>query len=122
MSDIFVGSALTGPTAQQRFAGPQAPARPGISAVTPRAAEIGGSAASEVTGESFSDMLFGSLNQVSALELEHSNLAVRAMVAPEEVDPHDVTIAAAQANLALSITRNVVDRVIQAYRDITNLR
>ena len=29
---------------------------------------------------------------------------------------------AAKANLSLSITKSVVDRVLQAYREITNLR
>jgi flagellar hook-basal body complex protein FliE len=38
------------------------------------------------------------------------------------VDTHDVTIAAAKANLSLSITKNVVDRVIQGYREISTLR
>jgi flagellar hook-basal body complex protein FliE len=33
-----------------------------------------------------------------------------------------VTIAQAKASLALSITKNVVDRVIRAYQDIINIR
>ncbi len=70
----------------------------------------------------FQELLIGSLNDVNAAQQEHANLAVQAIIEPDAVDPHDVTIAAAKANLALSITKNVVDRVIQAYRDITNVR
>ena len=80
----------------------------------------------DVVGQSemggFQELLFSSLNEVNHAQQEHAELAVRAIVEPDAVDPHDVTIAAARANLALSITRNVVDRVIQAYRDITNVR
>ncbi len=70
----------------------------------------------------FRDALLGSLNAVNDQQIAHEQLSVQAIVDPESVEPHDLTIAAAKATTALSITRNVVDRVIQAYRDITNLR
>jgi flagellar hook-basal body complex protein FliE len=70
----------------------------------------------------FQELLMGSLNEVNNAQQAHADLAVQAVVDPDAVDPHDVTIAGAKANLALSMTRNVVDRVIQAYRDITNVR
>ncbi|MCA1753325.1 MAG: flagellar hook-basal body complex protein FliE [Spirochaeta sp.] len=75
----------------------------------------------EATG-SFGEMVMDGLNQVNALEQQHTDLSVRAVVDPDSVNPHDVTIAAAQAEMALNITKNVVDRVVQAYRDITNVR
>ncbi len=70
----------------------------------------------------FRDVLIGSLEEVNGFERTHEQLSVQAVVNPESVEAHDLTIAAARANAALGITRNVVDRVIQAYRDITNLR
>tara|TARA_B100000614_G_scaffold69890_1_gene62099 strand:- start:686 stop:1015 length:330 start_codon:yes stop_codon:yes gene_type:complete len=76
--------------------------------------------APESTG--FRDALIGSLEEVNGAQMAHEQLSVQAVVDPESVEPHDLTIAAAKANMALGITRNVVDRVIQAYRDITNLR
>ncbi|MFP4637092.1 MAG: flagellar hook-basal body complex protein FliE [Spirochaetaceae bacterium] len=72
--------------------------------------------------QSFNEMLMSSLGDVNQAQKDHSNLAVQAVINPDEVDTHDVTIAAAKANLSLSITKNVVDRVIQGYRDITSLR
>jgi flagellar hook-basal body complex protein FliE len=77
---------------------------------------------SGVVDTGFRDALLGSLNEVNAQQTSHEQLSVQAVVDPESVDPHDLTIAAAKATTSLSITRNVVDRVIQAYRDITNLR
>jgi len=70
----------------------------------------------------FREMLIGGLEEVNGLERAHEQLSIQAVVDPESVEAHDLTIAAAKATTALSITKNVVDRVIQAYRDITNLR
>lgn len=77
---------------------------------------------SPVQPTGFRDSLMSSLEEVNGTQIAHEQLSVQAIVDPESVEPHDLTIAAAEANMALSITKNVVDRVIQAYRDITNLR
>lgn len=78
------------------------------------------SAQPEETG--FREMLIGGLEEVNGLEQAHEALSIQAVIDPDSVEAHDLTIAAAKATTALSITKNVVDRVIQAYRDITNLR
>ncbi|MFW5693643.1 MAG: flagellar hook-basal body complex protein FliE [Alkalispirochaeta sp.] len=74
------------------------------------------------TETGFRDRLIGSLGDVNDAQINHEQLSVQAVVDPDSVEAHDLTIAAAEANMTLGITRNVVDRVIQAYRDITNLR
>lgn len=80
-------------------------------------------AEAEHTGEgSFGDMLMNGLSEVSRLDRHHENLSIQAVVDPDSVNPHDVTIAASQASLALNLTRNIVDRVVQGYQEITNLR
>ncbi len=73
-------------------------------------------------GGNFGRMLVNSLNEVNNMQKEHADLTVQSITNPDSVDPHDLTIAAAKANLSLSITKNVLDRVIQAYREITNIR
>lgn len=70
----------------------------------------------------FGGMLLGALEGVSTQQQTADALAVQSIVDPDSVDPHDVTIAAAKASLSLSITKSVVDRVIQAYREIQNVR
>lgn len=70
----------------------------------------------------FGEMLFRNLEQVNSLEQTHQQLAIQSIVNPDSVNPHDVTIAASKANLALSITKAVVDRALQAYQEISNLR
>lgn len=75
-----------------------------------------------VEESSFRSALIGSLEEVNGHQTAHEALSLQAVVNPDSVEAHDLTIAAARANTSLSITRNIVDRVIQAYRDITNLR
>jgi flagellar hook-basal body complex protein FliE len=70
----------------------------------------------------FASLLLDSLNSVNEQQQTAESLAVQAVVEPESVNTHDVTIAAAKANMSLSITKSVVDRVIQAYREIQNVR
>ena len=41
---------------------------------------------------------------------------------PDEVEPHDVTIAMAQAEMSLNLTKAIVDRAVKAYNDITAMR
>jgi flagellar hook-basal body complex protein FliE len=50
------------------------------------------------------------------------NLAQQMITDPDAVDVHTVTIALAEANLALSMTKAVVDRALAAYREIINVR
>ncbi len=71
---------------------------------------------------SFGDYLAQSLTQVSDLGQRHTDLTVASILDPRSVDTHDITISAAQANLSLSLARNVIDRVIGAYRELTSLR
>lgn len=70
----------------------------------------------------FGQMLLDSLGQVNAHQQTAEQLAVAAIVDPESVNAHDVTIAEAQANMSLSIAKSVVDKVVQAYREISNVR
>ena len=73
-------------------------------------------------GGSFESLLFDSLREVDNQQQEHQALTLQATIDPDSVEAHDITIAAARAELSLRITKNVVDRVIAAYREITNLR
>ena len=71
---------------------------------------------------SFGSLLANSLTQVSDLDKTHAALTRTAIVDPQSVDTHEITISASQAALSLSLARNVIDRVIGAYREITSLR
>lgn len=70
----------------------------------------------------FGNLLMEALNGVNQLQLESDNLSTQMITDPDSVDAHDVTIALSKANLAVSMTKAVVDRALQAYSSIINMR
>lgn len=78
--------------------------------------------AQDVSRGPFADLVFGALNKVSNSQLLASEQEQQSLLNPDSVDVHEVTIAMAKANMALGITKAVLDRSVQAYKEIINLR
>jgi flagellar hook-basal body complex protein FliE len=70
----------------------------------------------------FADAMLQALDGVSADQNLAGNLAQAAISDPGSVDPHDVTIAQAKAKMSLDIAQTLISRMVQGWRDITNLR
>lgn len=70
----------------------------------------------------FEDAMLGALDKVSAYQQFSSDLAQQAITDPDSVDVHDITIAQAEASMALNITRNVLNRIVQGWKDVINTR
>jgi flagellar hook-basal body complex protein FliE len=70
----------------------------------------------------FEDVMLRALDSVSAEKQFADSLIQQAIVDPESVDSHDITIAQAKANMSLNITRTVLNRIVQGWRDIINTR
>ena len=70
----------------------------------------------------FEDAMLNALDRVSGAQLNASNLQREAIVNPGSLDIHDITIAQAEANMALGITRNILSRLVQGWRDLINTR
>jgi flagellar hook-basal body complex protein FliE len=70
----------------------------------------------------FEDAMLQALDKVSGKQQYASALQQEAIINPDAVDVHDVTIAQAQANLSLGITRNILSRLVQGWRDLINTR
>ncbi len=70
----------------------------------------------------FGRALRGAFNRVNDLQQESNRLTRAMAVNPDSVDIHDVTIAAEKARLSLTLTKSIVDRVTQAYRELINMR
>lgn len=71
---------------------------------------------------SFSEMVLDALNGVNDLAEESTALTEQYIINPDSVDVHDVTIAMSKANLAITMTKSVVDNALKAYREIINIR
>jgi len=70
----------------------------------------------------FEDAMLQALDKVSGAQLNASSLQKEAIINPDSVDIHDITIAQAEAGMALDITRNILSRVVQSWRDLINTR
>jgi flagellar hook-basal body complex protein FliE len=75
-----------------------------------------------VRAGSFEDTMLRALDGVSGAQQFSSSLAQQGITDPDSVDVHDITIAQAKASMALNITRNVLSRVVQGWRDLINAR
>jgi flagellar hook-basal body complex protein FliE len=79
-------------------------------------------AESALRSGAFEDVMLRALDAVSAEKQAADNLIQQAIVDPESVDSHDITIAQAKANMSLNITRTILNRIVQGWRDIINTR
>jgi flagellar hook-basal body complex protein FliE len=70
----------------------------------------------------FGEAMLGALDKVSAYHQFASSLSQAAITDPDSVNVEDVMIAQAEANMSLNITRNVLNRVVQSWRDLINIR
>ena len=71
---------------------------------------------------SFEQTLLKAFDKMNEKQVKTDELAQQMIVNPESVDPHDVTIAMAEANLSLKIAQSVIDRVIKGWNEITTTR
>ncbi len=72
--------------------------------------------------ESFGKVLSKALGEVNSLQNQSDKMVQMMITHPDKVNIHDVTTLMSQAEMSLSMTKVVTDRVINAYREITNLR
>jgi flagellar hook-basal body complex protein FliE len=70
----------------------------------------------------FGEAMLGALDKVSAYQQFASSMHQAAITDPDSVDVHDITIAQAEASMSLNITRNVLNRIVQGWRDLINTR
>jgi len=78
-------------------------------------------AAPAKTGK-FGEMVVDALNSANRAEQDSAGLMQQMITNPDSVDVHDVTIAMAKAEMAVSLTKSVVDGAVKAYKEILSTR
>lgn len=73
-------------------------------------------------GQSFGQMLSQSLNNVSDLQNDATKLGQMAVVNPESVSVHEITVAMAKANMSLNLAKSIIDKSIAGFKEILNQR
>ncbi len=76
----------------------------------------------EDLSESFAEVLKKSLEKVNDVQVEADDQTQKMIYNPNSVEAHEVMIASEKARISLTFTKTVVDGIIRAYRDLTNLR
>ncbi|MDR1302606.1 MAG: flagellar hook-basal body complex protein FliE [Treponema sp.] len=79
-------------------------------------------AESTLRSGSFEDAMLRALDRVSGDQQQASDLIQRAITEPGSVDVHDITIAQAKASMSLNISRTVLNRLVQGWKDLINTR
>ncbi|HBE04790.1 MAG TPA: flagellar hook-basal body complex protein FliE [Spirochaetia bacterium] len=62
------------------------------------------------------------LRNVSDLEVNADSLVQKMIVKPNSVNIHEVTIASQKAELSLSFTKAILNKVVDAYKNLTQMR
>ena len=70
----------------------------------------------------FEQAMLQALDKVSGAQQAVNALEKEASINPDSVDIHDITIAQAEAGMSLNITRNILSRMVQGWRDLINAR
>jgi flagellar hook-basal body complex protein FliE len=76
----------------------------------------------ETPVDAFADAFTRALNIVNDKQIESMELSEKMILEPDSVNIHDMTIAIAEANLSLSMTKAIFDGAIRAYKEIINTR
>ena len=66
---------------------------------------------------SFREMMNNYLDDANNLQIE-SDHEIRRVIAGEDVDPHDVMIAAEKANLSFDLVMEIRNKMLEAYREV----
>jgi flagellar hook-basal body complex protein FliE len=72
--------------------------------------------------KAFGDVLLNAFNVINNQQHSAQELAQQMITDPDSVNVHDVTIAVAEANMALSLTKSIVDGALRAYKEIIQTR
>ena len=70
----------------------------------------------------FEQVMLQALDKVSGQQQLVSKLEKEAIINPDSVDIHDITIAQSLASMSFGVTRNIMTRLVQGWRDLINTR
>jgi flagellar hook-basal body complex protein FliE len=70
----------------------------------------------------FGDAMLKALDKVNTYQQHHFQITEQAILDPDSVNIEDITMAEARAGMSLNITRTILTRVVQAWKDIINTR
>lgn len=73
-------------------------------------------------GKKFVDFLKESLAEVNELQLKGDEMSVRFAASDPTVDIHDLMLALEEANIALQLTIEIRNKLLEAYQEIMRMQ
>lgn len=73
-------------------------------------------------GNNFQNLLVSSLKTVNNQQVSSDKLSKKFQIDPTSVDIHDLTIAQQKAQVSMDLTRVVLNKTIQSYQSLINMR
>jgi flagellar hook-basal body complex protein FliE len=70
----------------------------------------------------FEHSMLQALDKVSGADQYKDQLIKEAIINPDSVDIHDITVAQTEASMALETATRVLSRLVQGWRDLINTR
>lgn len=70
----------------------------------------------------FGEALNKAFDKVNNLELNSQNMQLKMITDPKSVNAHEVSLAQTQAELALSFTKSISSRLVNAFNELTTLK
>lgn len=71
---------------------------------------------------SFGELMAQAVGQLTDVQQQPSDIFERMLTHPDQVEPHDISIAISKAEMSLRLTKTIVDRAVKAYNDMTAMR
>ena len=70
----------------------------------------------------FDEAMLNALDRVSGYQQQADYMYQQSIIDPDSVNVEDLAIAEGKANMSLNITRTILNRIVQAWKDIINTR
>jgi len=70
----------------------------------------------------FGEAMLKALDKVSDYQKFHQRIVEQSIIDPDSVNVEDIAMAEANANMSLNIARTILNRVVQAWKDVINTR
>ena len=74
----------------------------------------------EETGGNFQNYINKSINELNSLQNKYTDLADK-VAAGKDVELHDVMVAAQEADVAMRLTMQVRNKILDAYREVMRM-
>jgi flagellar hook-basal body complex protein FliE len=71
---------------------------------------------------SFDDAMLKALDGVNGYQMQAEYIHQQMILDPDSLNVQDITDAQAKASLSLNITRTILNRIVQAWKDVINTR